>query len=335
LSGRSIQARVVLLVGTGIVAALAGLGGTAWTGLDRMAARLSAERLLLARTMAGHVDHLVQSDMEVLQGVSGAPGLGLDAAGIRAAAPALREAYLRCRLVERVMLIGPDGAVLLSEPESSGAASPAVPDVAVALTTGRPAASNLVGQAGGRRLYLLVPMRNWRGEVFAVAAGEIDPAGTRLSAALDPFQFPGPGSVDLLDTSGYTIASTDRGRRVRLRDDAPVMTAALHDRRAIVGPGTGADAQMMLALAPLTAARWGLLVRQDESVSFGQARSVRYTIAWLGPLLLALALLFAWGAARSVRRPIALLTDSAERIAYGNLNQPIPDLGRDEIGRLG
>ncbi len=30
-----------------------------------------------------------------------------------------------------------------------------------------------------------------------------------------------------------------------------------------------------------------------------------------------------------------LLTDSAERIAYGNLNQPIPELGEDEIGRLG
>jgi signal transduction histidine kinase len=335
LSGRSIQARVVLLVGTGIVAALAVLGGTAWVGLDRMASRLSAERLLLARTLAGHIDHLVQADMEVLQGVSGSPGLAVDDAGVRAAAPALREAYLRSRLVERVLLIGPDGAVLLSEPAMSGSGSPARPDVELALKSGRPAASSLVGHHDGRRLYLLVPMRNWRGEVFAVAAGEVDPGGARLSAALDPFQFPGPGSIDVLDASGYTIASTDRARRLRVRDDAPVITAALHDRRAIVGPGTGADAQMMLALAPLTVARWGLLIRQDESVSFAQARSVRYTIVWLGPVLLGLALLFAWGAARSVRRPIALLTDSAERIAYGNLNQPIPDLGRDEIGRLG
>ena len=41
-SGRSIQARVVLLVSTGILAALAILGCTAWVGLDRMAERLSA-----------------------------------------------------------------------------------------------------------------------------------------------------------------------------------------------------------------------------------------------------------------------------------------------------
>jgi signal transduction histidine kinase len=337
LSGRSIQARVVLLVGTGIVAALAGLGGTAWVGLDRMTSRLSAERLLLARTLGAHVDFLLQADMEVLQGVSGAPGLALDVDGVRSAAPALRDAYLRSRLVERVLLLGPDGAVLLSEPDTPAAASPgpARTDVEAALQSGRPGASNVVGTGASRRLYLLVPMRNWRGNVFAVAAAEIDPAGARLSAALDPFQFPGPGSIDLLDGVGNTIASTDRSRRLRVRDDAPVFAAAIADRRAIVGPGTGADAQMMLALAPLTAARWGLLIRQDESVSFAQVRSLRYTIAWLGPVLFGLALLFAWGAARSVRRPIALLTDSAERIAYGNLNQPIPDLGRDEIGRLG
>jgi signal transduction histidine kinase len=132
-----------------------------------------------------------------------------------------------------------------------------------------------------------------------------------------------------------TIASTDRARRLLRREDAPAVAAAISDRTGSVGPGTGADAQMVLALAPLTSARWGVLIRQDESVAFAQARSGRRTILWLGPVLLGLALLFAWGAARSVRGPIALLTDSAERIAYGDLNQPIPSLGDDEVGRLG
>jgi signal transduction histidine kinase len=56
---------------------------------------------------------------------------------------------------------------------------------------------------------------------------------------------------------------------------------------------------------------------------------------WLAPTLLGLALLFAWGAARSVRRPLAQLTRSAERIASGDLDQPIPRLPEDEVGRLG
>jgi signal transduction histidine kinase len=119
-----------------------------------------------------------------------------------------------------------------------------------------------------------------------------------------------------------------------VRSDAPALLAALRDRGTFVGPGTGRDARMVLALAPMGLARWGVLIRQDESVALARSESTRRTLLWLGPALLGLGLLFAWGAARSVRDPIALLTDSAERIAYGNLSQPIPELGQDEVGRL-
>jgi signal transduction histidine kinase len=64
-------------------------------------------------------------------------------------------------------------------------------------------------------------------------------------------------------------------------------------------------------------------------------RALRRRLAWLAPSLLVLALVFAWGAARSVRRPLAVLTAAAERIAGGNLDAPIPRLAEDEVGRLG
>jgi signal transduction histidine kinase len=45
--------------------------------------------------------------------------------------------------------------------------------------------------------------------------------------------------------------------------------------------------------------------------------------------------IFAWGAARSVTRPVAVLTAAAARIAAGGMDEPIPKLGDDELGRLG
>jgi signal transduction histidine kinase len=320
-----------------VLAALAILGGTAFVALNRMETRLSAERLLLARAIAEHLDSIVQGDMEVLQGVSA--GMPVGQAG-REALPAgsvIREAYLRARLVEHVALVGPDGTTLLREPPARSEPVP-VPDradVQAAVTTGRPAVSNMNRSAAPRRLYLLVPIRDWRGQVVFVAAGGIDPNSSRFSSVLDGFRLAPAGSIDILDGTGLTIASTDRGRRLTERDDAAEIASAIRDRRGAVLEGTGADAEMVLALAPMNSARWGVLIRQDETVAFAQARSARWTILWLGPALLGLALLFAWGAARSVRGPIALLTDSAERIAYGNLSQPIPDLGVDEVGRLG
>jgi signal transduction histidine kinase len=336
LGGRSIQARVVLLVGFGVLASLAILGGTAWVGLDRMDDRLEAERLLLARSIADHLDYLVQSDMEVLQGISAASTFSVADRDRLPDRRTLREAYLRLRLVEHVLLIGPSGTVLQSEPpaRSGPLAVPSAGDIQTAFTTGRPTVSSAVTSGTARLYFLLVPMRDWRGEVIALAVGEIDPTGPRFTSALDTFRLVQGGSIDILDSSGFPIASTDPQRPVQPLGDAAPLAAAVRDRATFVGAGTGRDSQMMLALAPMGLAHWGVLIRQDESVALARSASTRHTLLWLGPALLGLGLLFAWGAARSVRIPLALLTDSAERIAYGNLSQPIPDLGEDEVGRL-
>jgi signal transduction histidine kinase len=335
--GRSIQSRVVLLVGIGVLASLAILGGTAWVGFDRMERRLEAERLLLARAVAEHFDYLVQADMEGLQGMSAARAA--DASG-RDRLPdrvAVREAYLRLRLVEHVLLIDRAGAVVQSEPptRSGPLLSPPDADLRAALTTGRPTVSEPVACGAARCYFLLVPMRDWRGEVVAVAAGEIDPSGSRFAGTLGAFALVPSGSIDLVDAAGFIIASTDRARAVTAQAGGAGAIEALRAKAAFVGRGAGPDADMMLALAPMGLAHWGVLIRQDEAVALARFASTRRTILWLGPAMLGLGLFFAWGAARSVRDPIALLTDSAERISYGNLSQPIPDLGQDEVGRLG
>ena len=335
--GRSIQARVVLLVGFGVLASLAILGGTAWVGFDRTDRRLESERLLLARAVAEHLDYLVQADMEGLQGISASPAAGPLEKGWLPDRVTLREQYLRLRLVEHVLLIDRSSAIVLSEPptRTEPVPAPSAVDVRTALTSGRPIVSSPVQSGASRRYFLLVPMRDWRGEVVALAAGEIDPSGSRVSGALDAFHLVTNGSIDVLDATGFNIASTDPNRSARTCGEAAPLLAALRARDTYVGRDTGADSSMVVVMAPMGFAHWGVLIRQDESVLLARSVSTRRTLLWLGPALLGLGLLFAWGAARSVRDPVALLTDSAERIAYGDLNQPIPDLGRDEVGRLG
>jgi signal transduction histidine kinase len=55
---------------------------------------------------------------------------------------------------------------------------------------------------------------------------------------------------------------------------------------------------------------------------------------WFAPSIATLALVLGWGLVLSVRRPLANLTASAERLAAGNLRDRVPG-GDDEIGRLG
>jgi signal transduction histidine kinase len=93
------------------------------------------------------------------------------------------------------------------------------------------------------------------------------------------------------------------------------------------------------AAAPVASTAWRVRVRQSRRAAFAEEMSLTGWFAFLTPLFLVVAGLFAWGAARSVRAPLRVLTLSAERLAAGDLSQPVPlppaDTGHDdETGRL-
>jgi signal transduction histidine kinase len=79
-----------------------------------------------------------------------------------------------------------------------------------------------------------------------------------------------------------------------------------------------------------------VVVRQSSAEALPTQGAVSWA-AVLGFLVLQVGMTgaFAWGAARSVTQPVAVLTREAERIAGGDLTAEIPALGTDEVGRLG
>ena len=331
---RGIQTRVMLLAGAGVLASLAILGGVAWSALTAVADRLATGRELLARAIASHLDVVLEDELSILQGIPASPGFDLADQDPRPVDAAVRDAYLRSHLARRVLLVGRDGRVLFAEPDAAAASAPPAPVIADAFAGGRPVVSSLASDAGQRRLYLLLPLRDWRGEVIVLAVMAVDPAGSRFVGILSPFELGPTGSAQVIDGEGVVIASSDRRPGFGRSPHWSRLSQSVRERGAAValiedGPGE------VLAAAGLRAAPWTVAIRQDQAEAFAEARRLRGAILWLGPMLLALALVFAWGAARSVRRPIWLLTLAAERIASGDLDQPIPPLPDDEIGRLG
>jgi signal transduction histidine kinase len=321
----------MLLAGVGVLASLAILGGVAWFALTSVAERLAAERGLLARALAAHLDVVLRDELAILQGIPASPRFDLADEDPRPEDEALRDAYLRSRLSRHVALLARDGATLLAEPGAADTAHPATELVAEAFAGGRPVVSSLAGTDGQHRLYLLLPLRDWRGEVVVLAVSAIDPTGSRFSGILSAFDLGATGSAQVLDRRGVVIAATARGARFEPSPHWPRLAPALRD----AGFASIEDGDGIIAAARLHEAPWTVAVNQEQAETFAEARRLRNAILWLGPTLLALALLFAWGAARSVRRPIGLLTLSAERIAGGDLEEPIPRLPDDEIGRLG
>ena len=339
---RGLQTRVLLLVGFGMLASLVIMGTASWLSLKSLATQLLAERELLASSVAEHVDHVLQSDLETLQSVSAAPGVNFDDQNPEPERLAVGEANLRARLFDRVFLARA-GVWLSAQSPAVGRTHDALLQlVRAAETTGRPGVSPLVSADGIRRLYALVPLRDWRGYVVAVAIGEVDPAGPRFTALVPKSDLGEEGSIDLLDAAGFVLASTDHDRAGFRTGHSALVQRALDRRQpsvetcdACAEPSSANRFTEVMAVAPLSAAPWAVAVRQPEQRAFAPVLALGKDILLLGSVLLALALLFAWGVARSVRNPLAVLTGAAARIADGNLDLPIPALGEDEVGRLG
>lgn len=341
----SLQARIVLVVALGMLGPMAIFAWTGWRSFAELTQELLAERQLLAKSVAGHLELVIKADLEILQTIGAALRIRGEAANGAGERTAVREAYLRSRVLEAVLLLGDEGTILWEEPPRLRHAGPqldGLPIVRDVLRTGRPEVSGLVDEpGGGKRLYLLVPLRDWEGKVVRVAVGGINP--DRFTSLLQPFRFGERGSTDLIDSRGTVIATTDAGRRYTQGDHGQFIEGLIRARKPAAGTCHGCHepgvvrgrVREVLAFVPLSVVPWGIAIRQPEDEAFAALAALRRRLLLLGPVVLALAALFAWGAARSIRKPIRVLTRAAERIAAGEMGQAIPPLGEDEVGRLG
>jgi signal transduction histidine kinase len=299
---RGIHRRVALLAGAGVVVPMAALAWAAAAVVGEQERGLGAERQARAAALAAGLDHHLQESLARLAAVPAAPGFDLDDADPAPERAALHAARVHGGQLAGVFLTDTEGHTMLEDPPGSAAAAGAS-EVREALRSGGPAVSR---RAAGHppRLALLVPFHDWRGVRRGLVAGVIDPA---LPQWMPPLLLGGAaaGGTRLLDEAGALLA----------------------------GPAGGARVEEGAAVAALAGAAWRVVV-SPPAAGDGAARLGRRVLL-LGPALLAVALLFAWGAARSVTGPLRTLGQAAERIAGGDLAHRVPPLGADEVGALG
>lgn len=342
-----LRPRVYLLMATGVAFPLlvTGIVGSYWLRMTEE--RLHAGWLSAAQVVAADLDAKVTSDLRVLQ------QLAASARGELAipAGPTEKRAVQRAmeQLQHRapVFLLDREGAVVAEALSGSGASIHAsARDVfAAALRDGRPHLSRLVDHGQGHSIYEVVPLRSYKGQTIGVAVSRLDPGTRDFGGVLGLLRRGTTGSVDLVDDRGTIIAGTGEARAGRTIRCAAQFGRQVKKKGADAGrcrtchdgtdeTGGDVDASEVYAFAPLASAPWGVLVRQGTIEALPFEAGVPWVL--LGAMLYAtMVVAFSWGAARSVTQPVSVLTGEAERISAGDLSRAIPDLGEDEIGRLG
>jgi signal transduction histidine kinase len=340
---RGLRARIVLLTMGGTLGAIAILGWLSWSTVQALGKQVLAERKQLAVSVAANVDSAVNSELALLERISPASG----AAGLRVEQAALREAYVRSRFLSRDFLLDPTGKVVQAEPATSSETGlpTGLPSFHLALEKGMPEISALLGKPGGaRRLFLLVPLRDSQSRVVGIIGGEIDPEAPAFRGLLNFVPLAERETVDLVDQHGVVIASTAEGRLFTESDHRDFLATLIERRTPAAGTCHGCHqsgpvehrVDEVMAFAPLPSrGSWGINIRQPKTQAFSTVAALRRKILIWGTALALLSLVFALGAASSITAPLARLVGTAEQIAAGELETPVPDLGSDEVGHLG
>jgi signal transduction histidine kinase len=307
--------------------------------------RLVAGRLGGTSAVAAHVDAELTDDLEVLQRLASSVGGPLQEGDLGPVVRAVRDAHVTLRHRDAVFVLDAKRKVVAEEPpgviaEVSRDAAPLVEEV---LANGRPRLSGVIAGPRGALVHEFVPIRAWNGEVVGVAGGTFRPERRDFEKMLRFLQRGATGVAELVDGTGTVVVSTDRSRAGHRVTCARRMVELAQEKKALATRCADCHAEYGVELRPtehltfaaLGSAPWGVVVRQPVAEALATEGVPWHVVVALLAGHFALAGVFAWGAARSVTGPVAVLTEHAERIAGGELAWPIPALGADEVGRLG
>lgn len=295
---RTLQARMLALAGAGVVGAAALLSIVSRSSLAALERSIADEHERLAVNVAATLGRGIADDLRLLSAAAGS-------AEPEAQRKALSSIIHFGRLASAAFLISPDGAVLMCEPSTDCAPLP--PEArALALRsmqTQRPMVGGFEESDGA--VFGIMPFRS------------VDPAAA------------GAG--------GIRIAASDRRLASVLGAPDPsahVRLALVDDRgRVIGGDAPATDGVSASATVPGTSWTLKLVAAPEPATATFRQRS-----AWLTFGLASIAMILAWGISRSVGQPLHGLTVAAERIASGNLQQPIDaeraGRGGGEVSRL-
>ena len=340
----SLQTRVYMLLAVSVVIPVGLLAWAFGIRVSRLDQQLVAAREWSARTVAGQVEEELNQGFEVLQRAATASHVNLEDRDPAPERAALRDPRVSLQFPGGAFFLDATGAVVAEEPDRGSRSIAPVGDLEVirhAIQTGRPAVTPFVAGRSGEHVYELVPVRDWEGRVTGLAGGIVDTGQHHLLVMLRYLRQDADGSAEIVDRDGRVLATTEPVR--------PATTTACSGVRRLVAEGKGtaylcrdchstpsqdARGRAAVTTAPVRNAPWSVVARVPAAEVMG---TTGVFPMWLGGMILVAlgsGALLAWGAARSIAKPVSALTRVAETIAAGDLSGEIRALGGDEVGRL-
>jgi signal transduction histidine kinase len=348
LTGLTLGKKIALLASASLLVGIGIFSFVAIRAVRQSVDNMLEDRLTLARLTADYIDGTLgnivaevssaAAHLEGLPNVPGASVVQLDAIAER----------LSVKVVNTCE-VSSDGTVAWSRtPLASGGRfeSAIYPTVWETLNGGGATVSGLVPLPGSGTPLVLIsaagPADAAGNPVALVLA--VDVAGSSIAGLVQPVRLGATGYVEILDQNGIVVARTQPGPEpvpFEVSDHsgrfASLIAAGAPTRgvcHSCHEPGFVVQRRDVLAFAPLSAARWGVGVRQSEKEAFAPIAELRQNLLLAGFAMLVIVAVFMMLTTRDVVGRIQSLTSASKRIARGDLVTAIAPIGQDELGVL-
>ncbi|MCL5023220.1 MAG: HAMP domain-containing protein [Nitrospirae bacterium] len=339
--------RITFSVILGIFTILIGLGVVSYLSVNDSIQRSLGNRLALANIIGKYFDYVLETNLTRLYDISISGRIDFEDNDWEPEKRALKAAYEYSIFTDRIFLMDVYGNVVMTYPHKEGEKVNllSIPYVSRMLTEGKPVISDVYTIDATQRkvIFAFVPLKNKEGKPIGVAGGEINPTNYTFTKIIKSIPVGTHATIELVDSHGTIIASSDPKRILTSSDHNKFLGNLIAARKSTVGTchrcHTEEDPDQvrtndMLAFVPLSAAPWGISVREPQDIVFSPSTKLKKGFFVLTLLSLVTALILGIGLSRGIVKPIQSLINATERIAKGNLTEPVKTSSRDEIGTL-
>lgn len=304
------------------------------------------KRLALSRLIRNNIDNIIKDNINRLYDISLSGSVDLSDRTFEPEKEALKTAYRYSLFSDGVFLLDNGGTVLVNYPErirENALNVLSIEPVNRMIALGIPVVSNVYRLDNGKKILLvLVPLKDRNGSLVGVAGGQIDPTNPTLVQKLGLSDIGNDMFVDLVDSNGVTISSSNPSRILTQCNRNKFFTKMIEGKKEQVAAchvchfsgNAGQKQKTMMAFVPLETSPWGISIQEPEEIVFVSASNLKRTFLVLTLIFIGTAFLLTININRSIVNPLKELIRGAERIARGDLSQPVSSRGSDEIGSL-
>lgn len=306
------------------------------------------ERLTLAQTIAGQLDSLLAHRVSELEGVGDVVAFALESGAsneIEVALETLCNHWTNDHLLTKsceISLVDSQGKEIWSQPsdQSLGDTSFILPlDLQKLTQVETPSLIHNVSETGSNPPLglIIVPVYdNSRISAYLIAEIDLTEMTRRLAPDLEIAEL--GYAIELVDQEGKVLVSSRANHQGTQSVHSSLFADQIQTGQADVQIhelfGDNRRNSHILAYAPLKTVSWGVFVEQKENLALQLPHLLQTQLLLFGLFVLTVGLVTAWLAARRTVGPVKQLMVATQRIAQGDLEQPISVQRQDEIGQL-